>query len=196
MAWLKAVLVVIGLLVGMGVPVLASPYLVDPIKQPSKMSCWATATTMLMNYGDQYSRPIEAVVALAGPKYVGLYKDSFPPKNLGISPSDEEAFYKALKLSVIKGLNPTIPGWKKLLDDHGPLSITVDADPGKGFIHALVVTGIEGDGTATGTFVTYIDPADGKKHTPNFADFLKLYEGSASWPLQIIYYNKPVSLPI
>jgi len=192
MAWLKAVMFCIGLSMAMTVSAVTSPYPVDPIQQPSKMSCWATATTMIMNYGDQSSRPIEVVVALAGPKYVGLYKDSFAPKNRGISPSDEEAFYKALKLSVIKGLNPTIPGWKKLLDDHGPLSITVDADPGKGFIHALVVTGIEGDGTATGTIVTYVDPADGKKYTPKFADFLKLYEGSAHWPLQIIYYKKPV----
>lgn len=191
MAVFKSVAAGILIFLGMGGIALASPYPVDPIRQPSRMSCWAAATTMLMNYGDQYSRPIEAVVALAGPKYVGLYEDSFPPKNLGISPSDEEAFYKALKLNVIKGLNPTIPGWKKLLNDHGPLSITVDADPGKGFIHALVVTGIEGDGTAVGTIVTYIDPADGKKYAPSFANFLKLYEGSANWPLQIIYYKKP-----
>jgi Papain-like cysteine protease AvrRpt2 len=84
-------------------------------------------------------------------------------------------------------LNPTIGAWGNVLKQHGPLSITVDADPGKGYIHALVVIGFDGDGTAKNTIVSYIDPDGGKKRDVKFEDFLKLYEGSARWPLQIIH---------
>lgn len=130
---------------------------------------------------------IETVVGLAGPKYVQLFKDSFPPTNSGISAVDEEAFYKAMPMSVIKGFNPSVDGWAKILSDKGPLSITVDAKPPTGTIHALVVTGLDGDGTTSNTIVTYIDPADGMQRSVSFEYFNTLYQGSANWPLQIIH---------
>lgn len=162
-------------------------YNVDGIAQPSQMSCWAAATTMIVNWKSGIKRPIKDVVALGGPKFVQIYDSSFAQPPLGISPSDEADFYKALGLRVIQKLNPSVDGWAKLLKANGPLSITVDADPGKGYIHALVIIGIDGDGSAANTIVTYIDPNGGKRRDLAFADFLKLYEGSATWPLQIVH---------
>lgn len=162
-------------------------YNVEPIAQPSKMSCWAAATTMISNWKSGIVRPIKDVVALGGPRFVKIYDASFDQPPQGIAPADEADFYKALGLQVVQGLNPTVDGWAKMLKANGPLSITVDADPGKGFIHALVIIGIDGDGSVAKTIVTYIDPDGGKKRDLAFADFLKLYEGSATWPLQIVH---------
>lgn len=160
---------------------------VTPIQQPSKWSCWAAAATMIYNWKAGFDQGIEAVVGLAGPKYVQIYKDSFPPANQGIDAKEEAAFYAALPMQVIQGLNPTVAGWGNILTSKGPLSITVDAVPGTRTYHALVVTGMDGDGTAANTIVTYIDPADGLSHSVLFDRFTDLYEGSASWPLQIIH---------
>jgi hypothetical protein len=156
--------------------------LVFPVKQPTKMSCWAAATTMLYSWKQVSPQNIDEVLALAGQKYVDIYK-----ADKGIKPADEAAFYKTFKLHIIQQQNLTIKAWGDILKA-SPLSVTVDADPGKGYIHALVVSGLKGDGTADGTKVTYVDPADGKFHTESFSKFLTLYEGSASWPLQIIYW--------
>lgn len=159
---------------------------VTPILQPSEMSCWAAATTMLLNWKLGIARSIDDVVAQAGPRFTDLYQASFALPPQGISPQDELAFYTALALKVFQGQNYTIAGWFDLLTKHGPLSITVDADPGKNFIHALVLIGVDGDGSASKTITSYIDPADGARHDVLFSDFIRLYEGSATWPLQVI----------
>ncbi|HMI03980.1 MAG TPA: papain-like cysteine protease family protein [Pedobacter sp.] len=160
-------------------------HIVQPIKQPKKWACWATALTMLYSWKNQLSISIQDVINLYGEPYKTTFADS---ATRGISASEEENLYQAAALTVIKGLNPGIPAWYDLLEKYGPLSITVDADPPTGTIHALVITGMKGDGTPANTNVTYIDPADGLSHTIKFTTFLTLYEGSASWPLQIIHY--------
>jgi hypothetical protein len=162
-------------------------YDVIPIAQPSEMSCWAAAATMIYNWKSGINQTIAQVVAVAGPRFTAIYDASFAQPPQGISPADEAAFYQAIGLLVIQGQNPTIQSWGDMLQQHGPLSVTVDAKPSQGFIHALVVTGLDGDGTADNTIVTYIDPDGGQKKDVFFSDFLKLYEGSAKWPLQIIY---------
>lgn len=159
---------------------------VTPIRQPSEMSCWAAATTMLMNWKLGIPRTIDQVVAQAGPRFTEIYQSSFAVPPEGISSTDEPAFYKALGLKVFQGTNYTIDGWFDLLTKQGPLSITVDADPGRNFIHALVLIGLDGDGSAGNTITSYIDPADGQRHDVRFSDFIKLYEGSAHWPLQVV----------
>jgi hypothetical protein len=160
---------------------------VIPIAQPSEMSCWAAAATMLHNWKSGINRSIADVVALAGSRFTAIYNASFASPPQGISPPDEAAFYRTINLRTIQGQNPTIQSWGDLLRQHGPLSVTVDAKPNRGFIHALVVSGLDGDGTAQNTIVTYIDPDGGRKIDVVFGDFLKLYQGSAKWPLQIIY---------
>src|SRR5262249_248329 len=145
------------------------------------------AATMLVNWKSGIKRSIPQVVALGGVRFVQIYNSSFARPPQGINPTDEADFYKALNLKVIKGLIPSIEGWAEILTKNGPLSITVDAKPGQGFIHALVVTGLDGDGTAKNTIITYVDPAGGVKRDVSFEGFLKLYEGSANWPLQIMY---------
>jgi len=164
---------------------------VTPVQQPSRNSCWAAAANMLMNWKSGIDAPIRSVVTTAGPNFVIIYDDTFDQSGRlgsGISPADEKLFYQALGLSVIQGLSPTPAGWGAMLSDHGPLSITVDAVPGLGFMHALVVKGIDGEGGIQNTIVNYIDPADGQNHNERFDRFLDLYDGASTWPLQIIHH--------
>lgn len=154
------------------------------LKQPKNMDCWATALTILYSYkSSNESILIEDVLKKYGQEYVDMFKN-----NSGISPVDEKVLYNIAGLKIIEGLNPSIEGWKNLLKSKGPLSITVDAKPPNNWIHALVLNGLIGDGEPNTTFVYYVDPADGKQHSKTFTDFLKLYEGSANWPLQIIHW--------
>lgn len=154
------------------------------IKQPDSMSCWAAALTMLYSYKwNRMNLDIAATLKPLGEVYLTIFQNGS-----GIKPAQEIALYRAAGLKVIQGRNPTIDYWKDLLQKQGPLSITVDADPGKGYIHALVITGLKGDGSPGKTEVTYIDPASGIEADITFMEFIKLYEGSANWPLQIIHW--------
>lgn len=159
---------------------------VTPIQQTSPRSCWAAATTMLVNWKSGMSTGIQDVVASAGAYFLAIYKKSFAVPPVGIMRDEELQFYTALGLIVEKGQSPTIESWRKILKDNGPISVTVRL----GIPHALVITSLEGDGTPNGTFITYIDPLDGRSHRVVFTNFLMLYDGSANWPLQIIY-NSP-----
>lgn len=155
------------------------------LKQPSTMSCWATALTMLYSWhNDNYSISIEDVLKGYGGNYLQIFTS-----NTGISGAEEDALYQAAGLKVIKQGNPTMDYWYNLLQK-SPLSITVDAKPPTGTIHALFIDGMEGDGTPSGTKIEYVDPADGVQHVLTFVDFIKLYDGASKWPLQIIYWPK------
>lgn len=163
---------------------------VTAIQQPSRNSCWAASATMIMNWKSGIATPILNVVTAAGPNFIAIYNGSFDrpgQPGSGISPADEKLFYTAVGLMTIQGQSPTPSGWESLLKSKGPLSITVDAIPGQGFMHALVITGLEGGGSVNDTIVKYIDPADGRQHNENFERFLDLYDGAATWPLQIIH---------
>ncbi len=157
---------------------------VRQLKQPKSGDCWATALTILYSwkYNDN-AISIQDVLKKYGEKYLSLFRN-----NSGITAAEEKELYKVVNLSVIQGLNPTIQHWYELLSKHGPLSITVDAAPPNGTIHALVINGLRGDGKPATTYITYVDPWDGKENTLPFTEFIKLYEGAAKWPLQIIYW--------
>ncbi len=163
-------------------------YPVTPIRQPKTNACWAAALTMLYSFKNNMSISIEDLIKQynhSAYNYTKIFND-----NNGISSSAEEKLYQLAKLTVLKQQNPQISLWHSLLKNYGPLSVTVDAEPPLGTTHALVLNGIEGDLTPNGTIILYIDPADGKQHSIKFPDFLNLYEGSAKWPLQVIYYPK------
>lgn len=170
--------------------VLASPalnlnvtYQVTPIKQFLEKSCWAVSTNMLYNWKYNLNIQVRDMVKLAGAKYLAIFDNN----DTGIYPEDEINFYKYFGLEVIYGQNPSIEGWASYLKKYGPLSITVKNTLG---IHAIVMTGIVGDGSDSGTNVMYIDPSNGISDTFTFKDFLVLYENkdSVAWPVQIIHW--------
>jgi hypothetical protein len=122
------------------------------------------------------------------PDYLKLFEES---NKKGITFDQELTLYNKLGLQVERQLNPTIKGWAEYLQNHGPLSITVDATPPYGgTIHAIVLLAIFGEDSGLETKVIYADPADGKLYEKDFLEFLKMYEAklSVDWPLQIVHF--------
>jgi hypothetical protein len=65
-------------------------------------------------------------------------------------------------------------GW---LQSYGPIMVCKDINPG---FHAVVISGIHGDGTMEGTYFDQNDPAAGV-NTIWYTDFTAQYEGGASF---------------
>lgn len=156
--------------------------------QDCTMACWATGLAMLYSwkYNDE-SITIPDVVKKYGDIYSVLLET-----NAGIQADMETKLYKAVGLTVEKSVNPTLDRWYQLLKTRGPLSVTVgikrQTNPSRRDIHALVITKIQGDGTASGTNFTFIDPGGARVITLPFDKFVKLYEDGSPYPLQLIYW--------
>lgn len=160
---------------------------VRTLKQPNTMACWATALTVLYSWKTGLnSIPIADVLKPYGKVYVDAFNN-----NSGLAPSQAPALFSTAHMTMIQGVNPTIQYWYDLLNQKGPLMIIVAYQTinGKKTYHALVMNGMSGDGSPGGTFIDYVDPADGQQHTDVvFTDFIALYEGAANWPLQIVHW--------
>jgi N-acetylmuramoyl-L-alanine amidase len=165
----------------------------EPLVQPSSMACWATAATMLINWRDQASHPIGAVCNMAGP----IYRNYFD-NNTGLPRADKPGFLQRLGLQEEPPACYRIDAYRDLLRTYGPLWVSADVgSPGTVSIHARVMTGIYGDGSADNSFVWLIDPVDGQRHSETFAHFSATLEQlardvGATEPLWVqIVHNPP-----
>src|SRR5689334_18974774 len=52
------------------------PGIVNPIRQPSSMVCWATVTTMMISWKRQQSLSIETAIGSVGSVYLTKYKNN------------------------------------------------------------------------------------------------------------------------
>lgn len=166
------------------------PGIVAPIRQPSDNVCWATAATILYSWKRNASLDIAQVMDSVG----GDYRSKFDA-DMGLSASEKPDFLTRMALRAEVPQSYTIPGWEALLRRNGPLWVTTAE--GSGFsIHARVLTGIKGDGTAAGTSFKIVDPGDGAVHSETVETFLRKFEGVARQDLgtggdlrpQIVHY--------
>ena len=170
------------------------PGLVNPLRQPSGMVCWATVATMMMSWKAQQSFSIEAAMQRVGDIYLRKFRN-----NEGLLPEEKEPFIRATGMVFKYPQNLSIAGWESLLRAAGPIWVTTDERPGRGFaIHARIMSGIQGDGTAAGTWVTIIDPGTGTQYRERFSDFLRKFEEEAiddySARIQIVHWPEQGSL--
>ncbi|MFC9600840.1 papain-like cysteine protease family protein [Peribacillus butanolivorans] len=101
------------------------PGLVPPIPQPYTMACWATVSTSMISWRDSASYTIEEVMDRVGPKYRKIYED-----NTGLFPVDTPELLQELTLvAEPPEINYSIDRWQQLLQDYGPLWVTVAPDP-------------------------------------------------------------------
>lgn len=123
------------------------------------------------------------------PEYLELFKHG---DLKGISIEDEIRLYEKLGLSIERQLNPSIQGWAEMIDQFGPLSITIDAKPPFGTIHAILILGIYGAKSGLNTRIVFADPVKGKIIDEDFLTFLKMYESkySVDWTIQIIHFTQ------
>lgn len=162
----------------------AVPGVLPIIVQPTPRTCWAAVMTMMITWRRGQSMAVRDAVAQLGQTYLALFdNDRILP------PATAPALYADAGLSTIQSFNPTIDGWEALLRKYGPLYVDVGYDSGN-ITHAIIVTGIRGDGTPGGTSITYIDPVDGSNPTQVFSDFLRLYEAPSAvkWPYVIVHW--------
>jgi Papain-like cysteine protease AvrRpt2 len=97
-------------------------------------------------------------------------------------------------------MNPSIQGWADMITNYGPLWVTTDEGPGKGWaIHARIIVGMTGNGTAEGTTLDIIDPNGGRRYKESFGGFLSKFESEAldrprDFPLRIQIVHWPAGV--
>jgi len=173
------------------------PGLVEPLAQPSGMTCWATVTAMMMMWREQKSMTIPTALGRVGTAYVTKFTN-----DQGLTAAEKATFLAAAGLAYEYPQSLTAAGWEGLLRRYGPLWVTTDENPGAGFsIHARIMTGIHGDGTDAGTSIDIVDPAGGRAYKENFGTFRTKYEAEAMDPkrpvrIQIVHWAHDVGLTV
>lgn len=148
------------------------PGLFSPLAQPSSMACWATVYTMLLSWRRQQSLSIEDALSQTGQRWLDLYRG-----NGGLPGAEHGAFFTAAGLVAEPLQSFSVDGWERLLRDYGPLIVTGNEAPGRAWaMHARVITGIRGDGSAENTAFTIVDPSGGRTYQESIATFLPKFE--------------------
>ena len=151
--------------------------------QPTNMSCWAAAGTMLVSARDRMSRTIDSVMRIADgndPGYVpaaGIngYLALFNTPTHGLPPPDTGRYTRAIGLRVGPAASFNVRGWQSLMNQVGAVGV-VGLTP---FLHIRVVSEIKGDGSVFGTFLTVHDPGTARPYTEAFISFTEKYEAAA-----------------
>ena len=119
-------------------------YDVPLVPQQTGMSCWAAGAAMIVGWRDKISIDPSEIA-----KGIGYWA----PYQQGLSAEDTTMF-AAWNLVPEAAQSYTIDGFRRLLEDYGPLWVA-SAEPGP---HIRVATGIWGDGTPDNTYVEIADP--------------------------------------
>jgi GH24 family phage-related lysozyme (muramidase) len=154
------------------------------IAQPTPNTCWAAVFTMMYCWKNSRSTDIPSALATVGGSFLDMYKHDTP-----LDATIAQSLYDAAGLIPLTGFNPAIDGWLTLLKKYGPLYVDVGYKTGT-MTHAIIITGITGDGTSSGTSVVYIDPVGGSTITMKFQDFLAKFQATSAvqWPYTIVHW--------
>lgn len=157
---------------------------IDHVRQPTNMSCWAAAGTMLVAARDRVCKTIEAVMRTADandPGYVPVpgvngYLALFHSPSQGLPPGDTGRYTRSLGLRVGPAACFPVRGWQGLMARVGAVGV-VGLTP---FLHIRVITEMKGDGSVFGTFFTVHDPGRTAPYTEAFITFTERYEAAAT----------------
>jgi hypothetical protein len=154
---------------------LAVNYSVPLVPQPTAVSCWAAALTMVVSNRDSASYAPESIAEAAKMDL-----------NTGYGWSDISNAVSAWNLSTEGPVSALPSYWAGLLASSGPLWIVEVGAP----YHAVVVVGINGDGTPEGTTVTVNNPwppNSGAVETKSFTAFDTEFGLGAGASAQIVH---------
>ncbi|MCB0208140.1 MAG: trypsin-like peptidase domain-containing protein [Anaerolineae bacterium] len=143
---------------------------VQLVPQLTGMSCWAAAAAMVVGWRDRISIDPGEVARGAG---------HWAEYATGLDPADVTSLANAWHLTIEPPQSYTIEGLRNLIEANGPIWVC-EAVPS---LHAVVVTGIYGDGTVNGTTVRIHDPwpvGQGTIYTRPFRQFVQDYEAAAT----------------
>jgi hypothetical protein len=147
---------------------------VTPVQQPSTMTCWAAAGTMMKSWKSELSMTIETALDKIG----GPWRAKFDA-NSALTSSEVADFAKAIGLTEEGPMSYSVKGLADLLEAKGPLWTIGDNDfDNDNIVHARIVTAMKGDGTVDGTIVTLADPTTGTFITEPFKKLAQRLEGN------------------
>jgi len=132
------------------------------ITQPDETTCWAAALAMIRSFRDQASYGVDDIAGAAPHRWMTW--------------SEIEPIADGVGLVEIASAGLMPAGWHDLLAAHGPLWIVIKAAVSNRASHAVVLTGMSGDGSLEGTSMLVNNPS-GARETPSFTDF------AAQWDL-------------
>ena len=162
---------------------------VDVVGQPENYTCWATAAALVVGWRDRVSFDIQALKKLFT-NNTGVSSDQ------GLYAYDDQKLADTLGLVAEPPACYTVEGLRQILHNYGPFWVGIHTEDNWG--HAVVVTGMFGDGTEDGTYVRIIDPwgrtpgtpghpgyhnptpGQGSRYAATYTEFTKEYESYAS----------------
>jgi hypothetical protein len=137
------------------------------VTQPTGTTCWAASGTTMRSWKTAGPLTIDQMLAALGGPWRGIFDT---PR--GLDPTELTAYTRALGMTSERPMCYAPQGIENLLRAHGPLWIEADYDnPSNNNVHAVVITGIHGDGTVSGTKVTVHDPLRPAPYTLAFDQF-------------------------
>jgi hypothetical protein len=158
------------------------------VAQPKSCACWATVTTMMMEWKNQQCYSIETAMDMLGSDFRKIYEDD----TTGLLPDRNQDLADATGMTIEYQRCETPESILQLLQSYGPLVIIDDEDPSPSFArHARIITGIYGDGDLSNTFLKIIDPDGGQSYEESFPDFASNYESLADdnrYKIQMMHY--------
>ena len=148
---------------------------VQLVPQPTSMSCWAAAAAMVVGWRDRVS--VDPAAVASGSGFWSEYTS-------GLWPRDHDDMGRAWGLVVEPPQSYSVDGLRALIERNGPLWIGLLMPSGShgfpdAYGHAVVVTGLYGDGTPGGTKLRILDPlpeGTGSRYELSLAEFARRYE--------------------
>jgi hypothetical protein len=146
----------------------------SPVKQPSNLTCWAAAATMMESWRTQTSLSIESVLDGLGGEWRGKFD-----RNEGLTKNELRAFFANLNLVEEGAQSYTPEGLSRLLAGAGPLvEIGDDSIENNLVVHIRIITSVKGDGTLNGTTITFAESATGTIKGESFSQFARRHESA------------------
>lgn len=161
------------------------PGILPVLAQPTPNTCWAAVFTMMYSWKANSSVGIPNALAKLGANYVDMFN-----RDRALDSHTAQALYRDAGLEPLYSFTPTTDGWLSLLRKYGPLYVDVGYNISNARTHAIIVTGISGDGSPDSSSITYVDPAGGTTSTLTFRDFLGKFEAQSAvqWPYTIVHW--------
>ncbi len=142
---------------------------VPMIEQGDRNNCWEASLAMIISWRQNASTLPEDITSNSE------FLNQWCPPNVGLDPDHTEIFH-FYGLTVDKTLVAHSPKWFfEILQKNGPIWVAVDIsemDSPEVWPHAMVITGISGDGSPNNTWI-YINNPWGKEEEFTFVEFEK-----------------------
>ncbi|MFB9876991.1 papain-like cysteine protease family protein [Planobispora siamensis] len=145
---------------------------IAPLRQTKPLNCWAAVGAMMLGWRDRISISEERAAERAAPEWLTKQQ-----AGTGLHPGEVTAYAAVLGLRAEAPQSYLPKGIFLLLEAHGPLWVIGDIGYENDLlVHAMIVTGIRGDGTAEGTRVTIVDPDTGAAREETYTNFARSME--------------------